>query len=116
LPPSTPEQKRRPNNISEEKQHQNKRNKNTHPKCKRTTRERQHQAQINHQPMKTEHWKAACLQETWRLESDDIHTNDYRLFIQGNSMKTNTKGCVMGGECIILSPTFDKACKKLEMK
>jgi hypothetical protein len=66
--------------------------------------------------MKPEHWEAACLQETWRLGSDDIHIDDYHIFFQGNSMKTNAKGCVMGGECIILSPTFDKVHKQVERK
>jgi hypothetical protein len=66
---------------------------------------------IIHQ-MKTEQWIAACLQETWRLGTDDFHIDDYHIFFQGNSIKTNTKGCVMGGVCVILSPTFDLAHKK----
>jgi hypothetical protein len=67
---------------------------------------------IIHQ-MKAEDWDAACLQESWRLGSDDIYINDYHIFLfQSNSVKTNKRGCIMGGVCIILSPTFDQAHKK----
>jgi hypothetical protein len=66
---------------------------------------------IIHQ-MKTEQWEAACLQETWRLGTDDFHIDNYDIFFQGNLVKTNTKGRVMGGVCIILLPTFDLAYKK----
>ncbi len=63
--------------------------------------------------MKDENWDAACLQETWRqLGTDDIYINDYHIFFQDNSVKINTRGRVMGGVCIILSPTFDWAHKK----
>jgi hypothetical protein len=66
---------------------------------------------IIHQ-MKTEQWEAACLRETWSIGTDDFHIDDYHIFFQGNSVKTNTKGHVMGRVCIILSPTFDLAHKK----
>jgi hypothetical protein len=62
--------------------------------------------------MKTEQWEAACLQESWRLGTKDFHIDNYRIFFQCNSVKTNTKGRVMGGVCIILPPTFDLAHKK----
>jgi hypothetical protein len=57
--------------------------------------------------MKDENWDAACLQETWRLGTDDIYIDDYHIFFQGNLIKIITRGRVMGGVCINLSPTFD---------
>jgi hypothetical protein len=62
--------------------------------------------------MKDENWDAACLQETWRLGTDDIYINNYQIFFQGNSIKINTRGHIMGRVCIILSPTFNQAHKK----
>jgi hypothetical protein len=61
--------------------------------------------------MKNENWDAACLQETWRLGTDDLYINDYHIFFLDNSTKINTRGQVMGGVCIILSPTFNQAHK-----
>jgi hypothetical protein len=55
---------------------------------------------------------AACLQETWRLGTDDIYIDDYHIFFQGNLVKINTRGHIMGGVCIIRSPTFNQAHKK----
>jgi hypothetical protein len=46
------------------------------------------------------------------LGTDDLYINDYHIFVQGNSTKINTRGQVMGGVCIILSPTFDQVHKK----
>ena len=62
--------------------------------------------------MKNENWDAACLQETWRLGTNNLYIDDYHIYFQGNLTKTNTRGRVMGGVCIILSPTFDQAHKK----
>jgi hypothetical protein len=62
--------------------------------------------------MKNENWDVACLQETWRLGTNNLYIDDYHIYFQGNSTKTNTRGQVMGGVCIILSPTFDQAHKK----
>jgi hypothetical protein len=62
--------------------------------------------------MKSENWDAACLQETCRLRTDDLYIDDYHIFFQGNLTKTNTRGQVMGGVCIILSPIFHQAHKK----
>jgi hypothetical protein len=62
--------------------------------------------------MKNENWDAACLQETWRLGTDDLYINDYLIFFWSNLTKINTRGLVMGGVCIILSPTFNQAHKK----
>jgi hypothetical protein len=62
--------------------------------------------------MKNENWDAACLQETWRLRTDDLYINNYHIFFQGNSTKINTRGQVMGGVCIILSSTFYQVHKK----
>ena len=62
--------------------------------------------------MKTEQWEAACLQETWRLGTDNFHIDNYHIFFQGNLVNMYTKERVMGGVCIILSPTFDLAHKK----
>jgi hypothetical protein len=37
--------------------------------------------------MKNENWDAACLQETWRLGTDDIYIKDYHIFFHGNLIK-----------------------------
>jgi hypothetical protein len=62
--------------------------------------------------MKSENWDSACLQKTWRLGFGDVYIEDYHIFFQGNSIKINTRGRVMGGVCIILSPTVDQSHKK----
>ncbi len=30
--------------------------------------------------MKNENWDAACLQETWRLGTDDLYIDDYHIY------------------------------------
>jgi hypothetical protein len=50
--------------------------------------------------------------KTWRLGTDDLYIDNYHIFFQGNSTKINTRGQVMGGVCIILSPSFNQAHKK----
>jgi hypothetical protein len=62
--------------------------------------------------MKSENWDAACLQETWRLGTADLYIDAYHIFSQGNLTKTNTRGRIIGGVCIILSPIYDQAHKK----
>ncbi len=61
--------------------------------------------------MKSNNWDAACLQETWRLDDEDLYINGYRIYLQGSSTKPNNRGRVMGGIAIILSPFFDHTRK-----
>jgi hypothetical protein len=42
--------------------------------------------------MKNENWDAACLQETWRLGTNNLYIDDYHIYFQGNLTKTNTRG------------------------
>jgi hypothetical protein len=37
--------------------------------------------------MKNENWDAACLQETWISGTDDLYSDDYHIFFQGNLTK-----------------------------
>jgi hypothetical protein len=43
--------------------------------------------------MKTEQWEAACLQETWRLGTDDFHIDGYHIIFQGNSKNKHQGAC-----------------------
>jgi len=47
----------------------------------------------------------------WRLGSDEFYTNGYKIILQGHTTKTNDKGRVMAGVCIILNPLLDAAHK-----
>jgi len=61
--------------------------------------------------MQLHNWDAVCLQETWRLGSDEFYINGYKIILQGHTTKTNNKGRVMTGVCIILNPLLDAAHK-----
>jgi len=59
--------------------------------------------------MKANNWAATCIQETWRLRQDEFYIDGYHVILQGHTTKSNNKGHVMAGVCIILSPTMDAA-------
>jgi hypothetical protein len=42
--------------------------------------------------MKNENWDAACLQETWKMGTDDLYIHNYHIHFQGNLTKTNNRG------------------------
>ena len=66
--------------------------------------------------METKKWAAVCIQETWRIGRDDFYINGYRVLMQGHSTKTNDKGHIKAGVCIILNPILDEAYKRAGSK
>ena len=67
---------------------------------------------IIHQ-IKNQRMGCCSLQETWRLNDDDFHSNGYYIFMhRRTSEKTITRGCVKDETAIILSPNFDLVPKR----
>ena len=61
--------------------------------------------------MKENKWNAACLQETWRLGDNEYKIGEHLVVTHGHKNKSNKKGRVKGGVCIILNPELAEAYK-----
>ena len=66
--------------------------------------------------MQTNKWSAICIQETWRLGSEDFYINGHRVLMRGHSVKENDKGHTKAGVCIIINETLDAAYKQAGSK